>query len=70
MRLACGKTRIGTSLPPMWPGVEWFGIDTIIMWVEFVAGFFLCFERFYSGFSSVLRNQLSKLKFDLGIVSR
>ena len=29
MRLACGKTRIGTSLPPMWLGVEWFGVDAI-----------------------------------------
>ena len=69
MRLACGKTRIGTSLPPMWPGVEWFGVDAICG-LSLLLVFFLCSERFRTGFSSVLRNQLPKLKFDVGSVSR
>ena len=39
-------------LPPMWPGFEsWHWRH---MWVEFVVGFLLCSERFFSGcFDSV-----------------
>ena len=36
-------------LPPMWPGFD--SRTRRHMWVKFVVGSLLCFERFFSGYS-------------------
>ena len=35
------------------------------MWVEFVVGSLLCSERFFSGYSTLLKNQHFQFQFDL-----
>ena len=58
--------RENTGFPPMWPGFKsWRWCH---MWIEFVVGFLLCSERFFSGYSGFplsLKTNTSKFQFDL-----
>ena len=54
-----------TRLPPMWPGFD--SRTRRHMWVEFVVGFLLCSERFFSGYTGFplsAKTNISKLQFD------
>ena len=43
------RSGANTHLPPMWPGFD--SRSRCHMWVEFLLGSRLCFERFFSGYS-------------------
>ena len=52
-------------LPPMWPGFK--SRRRCHMWFEFVVGFLLCPERFFSGYSGFplsSKTNMSKFQFD------
>ena len=54
-----------TRLPPMWPGFK--PRRQRNMWVEFVVGSLLCFERFFSGYTGFplsSKTNISKFQFD------
>ena len=55
-------------LPPMCPGFD--SQTRRHMWVEFVVGFLLCSERFFSGYSGFplsSKTNISKFQFDPGM---
>ena len=55
-----------TRFPPVWPGFD--ARTRRHMWVEFAIGFRSCSEGFFSGssgFSSLLKTNVSKFQFDL-----
>ena len=60
------RTGESARLPPMCP--EFDSRNRNHMWVEFVAGFLPCSERFFSGYSGFplsSKTKISKFQFDL-----
>ena len=54
----------GARLPPVWPRFK--SQRRLHMWVEFVVGSLLCFERFFSGYSGFpLSSKTNSYKFHL-----
>ena len=59
------SSKVDFRLPSMWPGFKSWRRRH--MWVEFVVGFLLCSESFFSGYSSFpfsSQSNISKFQFD------